>query len=63
MQLQTIKQFCHDNPAFVEGGVRWQIFNEKQNGLSESGAVVRMGRKILIFPKKYLKWAVSGKTV
>lgn len=59
MNLQTVKQFCADNPAFPEGGVRWQIFNEKQNGLAESGAVIRVGRKVLIDPDKWLAWLVS----
>lgn len=59
MKLQTVKQFCAANPAFAVGGVRWQIFNEKQNGLAESGAIVRMGRKVLIDEDKFLEWVVS----
>lgn len=58
MKLKTVKQFCQDNPAFAVGGVRWQIFNEKTNGLAESGAVIRMGRKVLIDEDKYLEWVV-----
>lgn len=59
MSFQTVKQFSADNPAFPEGGVRWQIFNEKQNGLAESGAVIRMGRKVLIDPGKWHAWVIA----
>lgn len=59
MKLKTVKQFCADNEAFPEGGVRWQIFNEKQNGLAESGAVIRMGRRVLIDENKWHAWIVA----
>lgn len=57
--LKTIAQFSEANPAFPVGGVRWQIFNEHRNGLSESGAVLRIGRKVLIDEDKYFKWIYS----
>lgn len=46
--LRTIKQFVAENPAFTEGGMRNYIFFEEQNGLKASGAIKRIGRKILI---------------
>jgi len=55
----TVKQFCKQNPAFAEGGIRFQIFNEKTNGLAESGAIVRLGRKILIKPELVFVWLES----
>ena len=55
-KLQTVKQFVKDNPAFSVGGVRFQIFNEQSNGLKESGAIIRLGRKVLIDVKKYFQW-------
>lgn len=55
-KLQTVKQFVEDNPAFSVGGVRFQIFNEQSNGLKESGAIIRLGRKILIDVEKYFQW-------
>ena len=42
--LFTVKQFTAKQPAFSTGGVRALIFNEYQNGLAKSGAVVRIGR-------------------
>lgn len=52
----TVKQFCARHLAFTEGGVRYDIFNEKTNGLAESGAVVRHGRKVLINEEKWFAW-------
>jgi len=52
----TVKQFVNKYPAFAEGGLRHQIFNEKSNGLKESGAIVRNGRRVLINEEKYFAW-------
>ena len=57
--LQTVPQFSESNPAFPVGGLRWQIFNEDKNGLKASGAIVRVGRKVLIDTELYFKWVYS----
>lgn len=63
--LRTVKQFVEHNPAFTTGGVRWSIFNEKTNGLAESGAIIRQhsqkGKRgrVLIHEDRYLKWAMG----
>lgn len=57
--LKTVKQFAQDNPAFPVGGVRWQIFNKHRNGLAESRAILRIGRKLLIDESRYLSWVYS----
>jgi hypothetical protein len=49
----TVKQFCQRHHAFTPGGIRHEIFNEDKNGLKESGAIIRNGRKILINEQKY----------
>jgi hypothetical protein len=59
MNLKTVKQFCQDNPAFAVGGIRWQIFHEKTNGLADSGAIIRVGRKVLIEEDLYFAWVIS----
>lgn len=59
--LLTVKQLCKKHPALAVGGVRFQIFNENINGLSESGAIIRMGRKVLIDEDKYFGWVLSPK--
>ncbi len=55
----TIKQFCQRHQAFTEGGIRHNIFHEKTNGLSESGAIVRNGRRVLINEGKFFIWLES----
>ena len=54
--LLTVKQFAERNPFNTESGLRFQIFNRQGNGLEASGALVRLGRKILIDEKKYFGW-------
>jgi len=52
----TVKQFCDKHKAFAIGGIRALIFNEHENGLAKSGAVVRMGRKILLSEPRFFEW-------
>ncbi len=44
----TVNQFHKKHKAFTMGGLRALIFNEETNGLAESGALIRVGKKILI---------------
>jgi len=61
--FSTVKQFCQRHPAFTIGGLRHQIFHEKSNGLAKSGAIVRIGRKVLINESKYWGWLESQNEV
>ena len=61
--LFTVKQFAQQHPAFPVGGLRWQIFNEDKNGLKAAGAIVRVGRKVLIDTDKYFQWVYSQNQV
>ncbi len=54
--LSTVRQLVERHPAFNEGGVRWAIFNEQTNGLAESGAILRVGRKVLIDEDRWFAW-------
>jgi hypothetical protein len=54
--LLTVRQFAEKHPAIPIGGIRWQIFNEETNGLKESGAIIRVGRKVLIDEARYFAW-------
>lgn len=56
----TVKQFCERHQAFTAGGIRHCIFNEHNNGLSKSGAIVRIGRKVLINEPKFFSWVEGG---
>ena len=55
----TVNQFKEKHPAFTTGGLRSLIFNEHTNGLAKSGAIVRIGRKILIDETKFFGWVES----
>ena len=55
----TVQQFAAKHAAFNAGGLRSLVFNEHQNGLAKSGAVVRIGRKVLINETKFFTWIES----
>lgn len=59
----TVKQFCQRHIAFTVGGIRHNIFYEKTNGLAESGAIVRNGRRILINEEKFFSWIESRSAI
>ena len=60
----TVNQFTAKHTAFNLGGLRSIIFNEHQNGLAKSGAIVRIGRKILIDEAKFFAWVeLQNRTV
>ena len=52
----TVKQFSESHPAFTVGSLRALIFNSNTNGLNESGAVVRINRKVLINEGRFFDW-------
>ncbi len=54
--LLDVNQLTKKHTAFKLGGVRYEIFHGKQNGLEEVGAVVRKGRRVLIDEARYFTW-------
>ena len=66
---KTVEQFSNDNPCFTPSALRNLIFkaNERKstkgiikgNGLSESGVIIRIGRKVLINETKFYQWIES----
>ena len=62
----TVRQFSERNPAFTEPSVRNLIFKAdpresslgtiRGNGLIEAGAIVRIGRKVLISEQRFFAW-------
>lgn len=55
--LETVRTLAQKHPDVItEGGIRFQIFNEEKNGLKESGAIIRLGRKVLIDTDRYFDW-------
>ena len=55
----TIKQFLEKHHAFALGGIRDIIFKKKKNGLHESGAIVKNGRRVLIDEAKFFQWIAN----
>ena len=56
----TVGQFVATHKAFTSGGIRALIFNENSNGLAKAGAVIRVGRKVLINEEKFFAWVEGG---
>ena len=52
--LYTVQQFCarHNWPPL--GGLRWLIFNAKDNGFER--CLVRVGRRVLINEREFERW-------
>jgi hypothetical protein len=55
--LLTVKQFSEKHPAFTQGSIRALIFTEESNGLAKAGAIVRIGRRVLVDEEKFFGWA------
>lgn len=71
ISIMSIRQFCEKHPAFTEGGLRYLIFNAADrlnscgekisgNGLQHSGAILRVGRRVLIDEGAFFEWVRSG---
>jgi hypothetical protein len=56
MQLFTVKQFAERWPYLTYGGLRYKIFNQYDNGLFASGAIIKDGKKVLIDEDKFFAW-------
>jgi hypothetical protein len=54
--LYSLKQFVENQKLFTMGSLRDKIFKSKSNGLDESKAIVRIGRKIFIHKERFNKW-------
>ncbi|MBR6010482.1 MAG: hypothetical protein IKP35_03675 [Alphaproteobacteria bacterium] len=61
--ILTLRQFVAANPAFTMGGMRSYVFYEEYNGLKASGAIMRIGRKILIDANKFLAWVATNPSI
>ena len=59
-ELHTVRSLVAKHSGLNEGGVRWAIFNARENGLADSGALVRMGRKVLLDEVQFLEWLRGG---
>ncbi len=55
----SVAKIAEAHPGFTEASLRWIIFNASSNGLSKSGAIIRVGRKVLIDEAPFLAWLKS----
>lgn len=68
--LLTVEQFSGRNPAFTPPALRNLIFKAVPrqssrgvipgNGLLEAGAIIRLGRRVLLDESNFLAWVQSG---
>jgi hypothetical protein len=56
--LNSLSERVKKGP-FSEGQYRWWIFNAENNGMAESGAIVRIGRRIYIDEDGFNRWIES----
>ncbi|MGZ8174711.1 MAG: hypothetical protein ACXW01_04320 [Methylobacter sp.] len=57
--LLNVNQLAAKHQALTVGGVRALIFNEHKNGLAKSGAILRIGRKVIVSEERFLAWIES----
>ena len=50
----TVEQVAKKIPALTEPAIRWHLFNRELNGLTKSGAVIKVGRRVLLDLPKYV---------
>jgi hypothetical protein len=57
----TIRAFLdrHRGEGWTEPSLRWILFKSSENGLAESGAIVRQGRRIRIDEAAFFCWLRS----
>lgn len=56
-----VRQFVerHRGEGWTEPAVRWLIFQARNNGLEDSGAIVRLGRRVFIDEPRFYGWLRS----
>jgi hypothetical protein len=54
--LITVEELVKKHPRLTIGGVRWWLFNRNKNGLADSGAIIKMARKLFIDEIKFIDW-------
>ena len=60
MHITTVSKLVAKHPGLSEGGVRWAIFNAENNGLAETNALLKKGRRLFIVEERYLEWLSEG---
>lgn len=67
----TVRQFAARHPAISESALRWAIFRSAPrrnsrgdllpgNGLEQSGAILRLGRRVLVHEQRFFDWLAKN---
>ena len=56
----TVEGMVQRFPQLTVGGLRKQLLRRHRNGLGKSGAVLKVGRRVLLDPDKFWDWAVES---
>ena len=55
-----IQSFCEKYPQFTVQQLRWAIARRDTNGLADSRAMFKIGKRWYIDAEKFLEWAIYG---
>ena len=61
--LDSVDTLVSKHPGIAKGTVKRWLFDRNSNGLAESGALIKFGRRIFIKESKFLEWMESHNTV
>ena len=57
----TISKFSYENPEFTKGGLKWLIFNKREELITKN--VIRYwGKKVLIHRENFYDFILNGGT-
>jgi len=58
--LVTVKQLAKTVPALSIPLIRRLLLDRKKNGLSTSGAIIRVGHRIFLDQGLFMKWIIDN---
>lgn len=59
----TVQQYVDAHPYYSMASFRWILFSRHTNGLAKAGAVIKIGKKILIDSDRVAAWEDSQREV
>jgi len=57
--IMTIEQLAETTPAFSSKTLRQFLKSRKTNGLSSSGAVIHVGKRLWLDQEKFMSWLLA----
>ena len=59
--LFTINDLAKKYSILTVGGIKWWLRNRNKNGLQESGALCKVGKRLFIYEPKFIEWLQKHK--